>query len=146
MQPKTNRRKVVQQLIATGRYEDQQSLVQALHEKGFSVTQAAVSRDLKEIGACKKIDAKGSHYVLDHMEVEKEILRRGVKRIQHNGVMIVVHTVSGLADFVGDMIDASGLDFMGSLAGENTVFVAPTDINKIEYLCKQLKVYLCLNH
>lgn len=143
MDNKVQRQKAIKSLIHTHRYVDQQSLVEALKiQYGISTTQAVLSRDLKEMGVIKQVGQKGRHYALPEKEVEKEVLRRAVREVLHNGSLIVVHTLPGLAGFVGDVIDASPLDILGSIAGENMLFIAPRDVSCAARLCEELKEYL----
>jgi transcriptional regulator of arginine metabolism len=74
-----------------------------------------------------------------------EILRYAVVSIRHNEALIVITTIGGTAAFVGDYLDTqTDLNILGTLAGENMVFVTPTSMKDIEdlsnKLCHRLKV------
>jgi len=70
------------------------------------------------------------------------MLRLSIKDIEYNETMIVIHAISGIADFIGDMIDAKNIDILGCISGENTIFVVPKSSKKIKEtylnLCKAL--------
>lgn len=111
-------------------------------EYGIESTQAMISRDLKVLACVKKIHHDKRIYALPSRDTQQEILRLAIKEIQHNGVMIAVHTEAGLAPFVGDLIDQKGLEIMGCLAGENVVFVSPKKIEEIKSVVEALKSLL----
>lgn len=112
---------------------DQSTLVSLLLERyGIETNQAVVSRDLRKLGVVKKEKDSQMVYELPVTDVRCEILKLAIIDIEHNEVMIVISTQPGLADFVGDCVDQhTDLDILGSLAGENVVFVAPRSLSRI---------------
>ena len=75
-------------------------------------------------------------YELNEMDIPKEILRLGVTDVVHNEAMIVIHTLPGMAAFVGDYLDKhQEAGILATLAGENVVFVVPASIKNIETIC-----------
>ncbi len=102
---------------------------------GIQASQAAVFRDLRALGIGKRISSTQAAYELSGDDASKEILRLAIANIQHNESLIVIHTLPGLAAFVADYLDlCSNTGIMGTLAGENTVFVTPElshAINKV---------------
>lgn len=144
MDTKSVRQKILRNCIEENRCEDQQALVQLLHSKGVITTQAVVSRDLKEMGVIKKSDELGRYYAIPIKDLEKEILERAVLNVSHNKAIIIVHTIGGMAAFVGDMLDSSELPLLGCISGENVVFVAPADVDEIENVCLALEDFLCI--
>lgn len=115
---------------------DQMQLVKLLklHFK-IDTNQAVISRDLRRLGVVKR-DVNGLMvYEMPANDINTQILKLAVIHIEHNGFMIVIKTHPGLADFVGDWLDQhTDLDIMGSLAGENVVFVSPRSIQQIEQI------------
>ncbi|MCI5053118.1 MAG: hypothetical protein MRY21_08310 [Simkaniaceae bacterium] len=137
-----NRLKAIEDLIVRFEIGDQNTLVDALKEHyAIETNQAAVSRDLHKLGITK-IKSEGKLIYQKTGDPQIEILKLGVERIVHNEAMIVVHTLAGLADFVGDYIDEQDLPILGTIAGENTIFVTPSSTNEIkqifETLCEAL--------
>ena len=116
---------------------DQKQLVDLLaaHYE-IETNQAVVSRDLRKLGITKKVMNDVLSYEVPQVDVKAEILRLALIDISHNESMIVIKTQGGLADFVGDCVDAhTDLEVLGCLSGENVVFVAPKSTKNI------LKVY-----
>ncbi len=141
MDAKTKRQKMIQALIQEERCQDQQALVSLLAKMGIVTTQAVVSRDLKELGVAKKTDTKGRYYALPAKDLEKQILQKAVLEVNHNKMMIAIHTQAGMAPYVGDRLDESGISILGCIAGENIVFVAPADISQIDHVCQLLEEF-----
>ena len=84
-------------------------------------------------------------YEMPTVDTVTEILHYAVQSCQYNEAMIVIKTVSGTADLVGDFIDAQNdLGVLGTIAGENTVFVLPITIKNIDqvfkHICQRLKI------
>lgn len=126
-------------IIEDHEVSNQEQLIQLLKEEfAIETTQTVISRDLKALGCVKKTQGDKRIYALPEKDVKKEILRMAVKDVQHNESMIVISTGAGLAPFVGDTIDELDLDILGSLAGENAVFVAPKSVKNIKALYQQI--------
>lgn len=128
-------------LIENEEFSDQKSLIEALFERyGIETNQAAISRDLHKLGVVKKKIGDNLIYKIGEIDPKVEILKLGVEKIVANEAIIVVHTISGLADFVGDYIDehAHEIEIIGTIAGENVVFVTPGSIHQIKTILTQL--------
>lgn len=128
-----SRLEAIEELIARYSIGDQHALVDALKEHyNIETNQAAVSRDLHKLGVIKtKIEGK-LVYQKSH-DPQVEILKLGIEKVIHNEMMVVVHTLAGLADFVGDYLDQQEeLSLIGTLAGENVVFLIPSSIKDIQ--------------
>ena len=131
---KNERRKAIVSLIKAQEIQNQQELLELLHvNHGIETTQSILSRDLQELGVSKRKIRKGYIYELNAIDAQKEILRLGVLGIEHNETLIVITVFPGLAAFVGDYIDQfqTEVGILGTIAGENTLFVAPLSIKKI---------------
>ena len=130
----------IKELIKRQKVSDQMELIHLLKETyGITTNQATVSRDLRKLQVVKKEHKGVRYFELPNVDVRQEILKLAIIDILHNESMIVIKTQAGLAAFVADCVD--GLHdgaVLGSLAGENTVFVAPTSTKAI------LKTYLAL--
>lgn len=134
------RQKAIQDLITQEPVTDQKKLVSLLSKKfGIATNQAVVSRDLRRLCVVKK-QVKGEMiYELPATDTTTEILKLAIIDIQYNEVMIVIKTHPALAAFVGDYIDQyTDLDILGSLAGENVVFVTPRSIKNIKNIYQAL--------
>lgn len=118
---------VLRSLLAEGKLSTQDELRQKLEKLQFHVTQSTISRDLRRIGAVRAVDGEGNTvYRLPGVVPPVASEEGGVIRdIQSNGHMVVIHTEPGLSSMVARHIDMRrNSDFLGTLAGEDTVFVA----------------------
>ena len=126
--------------IAIGRQDD---LVHQLKHRGFRVTQATLSRDMKELGVVRTVDGGGARYSMQSAS-EAQILRPivGVEvvAIDANEYLIAIRTLPGCANTVAEFIDVlQHPDIMGTVAGDNTILVIPTSIRKTKNLMVFLK-------
>ena len=139
------RQKAIKELIAEKSISDQKQIIELLKEKyGIETNQAVVSRDLRKLGVVKKTIHEVLVYEVAEMNVQAEIFRLALVDIDHNESMIVIKTVPGLADFVGDQLDqCKDLDILGCLAGENVVFIVPKTVATIratfKAICKRFQ-------
>ena len=142
-----DRLSVLRQLIRQGEASTQEELCTALKHKKFDVTQSTVSRDLRRIGAIKANNLDGEViYRLpeDHLP---QVMRAShdvsslVVEIEANENMIVIHTAPGSASLVAAAIDGHrrGLGILGTLSGDDTVFVAPVSIKKITGIVQKIR-------
>ncbi|MGE0010196.1 MAG: arginine repressor [Candidatus Babeliales bacterium] len=145
----TERQKAIKELIQTYEITDQHKLIELLRLKyGIDTNQTIVSRELHKLGVTKTPIENKLIYELPEEKTDpaKEILRLAITKVVHNETLIVVHTLAGLADFVGDYLDAHGttINILGTLAGENVVFVTPNSIKEIakvyDQVCKLLLI------
>ena len=152
MAKKLSRKSAIKALITSQPVENQGTLVELLKDKyGIMTNQSIVSRDLRELNVSKQRYKDTMIYELKEVDVSKEILRNSIISIEHNEVMVLVTVLPGVAAFVGDYIDANrdGAKILGTIAGENMIFVMPVSVNKIndsyESLCALLH-YKPLKH
>ena len=132
--------KAILELIKTERITDQEMLAERLRQVyGIQTNQVAISRDLRKLGVIKKVIQGVSMYALSEEDVKSQLISLAFVSIAHNGMMIVVKTHPGLADFIGDCLDQEeDLEILGCLAGENVVFVVPKHSKEIENVCKKI--------
>ena len=117
---KTNRQQVILTLLDNETISTQEKLRQNLNSRGFQVTQATLSRDLKELGVVKRSTESGLYkYAVDDFSSDIP-----VTSCEATGNLIVVKTETGLAAAVAYKIDAMGLEtVLGTVAGEDTLLV-----------------------
>jgi len=139
-QSSTARQEAIKELVNKKAISDQKQLVELLMEDyGIETNQTVVSRDLRKLGVVKKMVNAVLVYEMPNIDIKTEILRLALVDISHNESMIVIKTHPGLAAFVGDCVDQHpDLELLGSLAGENVVFVAPKSIKNIHNTFKAL--------
>lgn len=132
----------LRQILADGEISTQEEIAEQLNRQNFQVTQSTVSRDLRRIGAIKTFDSSGRVvYRLPDDVLIPSVPSSGLKglilKIEHNGYMIVVHTAPGSASLVARHLDQVKPDgILGTMAGDDTIFVAPANIKKIEQSIK----------
>ena len=121
-------------------------LISALKSEGFNVTQATVSRDIKELGLIKVPDAGGSSvYSVPQPSADVNMARidmvcDSVKNISSALHTIVINTYPSMASAVAAAIDAAMKnDILGSIAGDDTVLVITESIEKAEELETKIK-------
>lgn len=122
---KKARQAALLELIRSNHVSSQAALAAALAERGYSVTQASVSRDLDELGIIKT----GGRYVKARPPLEADL---GTITFASAGPNLIVgRCSSGLASAITVRIDAAGIDgIVGTIAGDDTIFVAVADAEK----------------
>lgn len=137
---KYTRHSKILEIIENKEIETQEELSDELKKVGLNVTQATVSRDIKELRLIKVL-AKSGKYKYATMQNQDNILsdrfvkifRNSVVSIDFAGNMIVIKTLVGSAQAAAAAIDAVDLDeVVGSLAGDDTIFIVIRDANKME--------------
>ncbi|HEU5141507.1 MAG TPA: transcriptional regulator ArgR [Bacillales bacterium] len=119
------------ELIAHNEIETQDELVESLRKDGYNVTQATVSRDIKELSLVK-VPMQNGRYKYSPPSGQrsnplarlKRVLRDGFIRIDEAGQLIVVKTLPGNAHAIGDLVD--DLDWeglVGTLCGDDTILL-----------------------
>jgi len=129
---KSNRHGKIIELISQQSIETQDELVRRLKELGFKVTQATVSRDIKDLKLTKMPTSDGrQQYVIlkpggeDLTEKYKDILRAGYVSMDQSENIMVVKTVPGMAMAVAATIDSmEWREIVGCIAGNDTIFCA----------------------
>ena len=138
--------KAFREILKTESYGSQGEIVVALKGLGFeNISQSKVSRMLSKFGAVRTRDARGDMvYCLPPelgMPTAKSPLKQLVLDIVHNNVMVVIRTSPGAAQLIARLLDSlSHTDgVLGTIAGDDTIFIAPADINKIEDLRQRVQ-------
>lgn len=144
---KTNRQQAIIQIITSTDIETQEMLLQKLLEKGYSVTQATVSRDIKKMGLVKEANVSGKYrYVCHKTELPQQsakyvnILKETMTDIVSANNLVIIKTYPGMANAAAaafDMIFKS--DVLGSIAGDDTVFVATSTAEVATSITNQVK-------
>ncbi len=128
---KTLRQTKILELIRNNSIETQSDLLEMLRKEGYNVTQATVSRDIKEMRLIKVLDSSGSYkYAYDTISNNEEmsnayLFSTAVTSIEYAHTLVVIKTGVGMAQAVCaalDTIHRPGV--MGSIAGDDTIFVA----------------------
>ncbi len=129
MTPAERRRDAVARIIRSRPIGTQEELLAAVEEAGFRATQATLSRDLARLGARRVSRPQGGTvYELDGAAERNGLgaLRGLVQGITANGSLVVVRTHPGSAPAIARAIDLGEVpEVLGTIAGDDTIFVAP---------------------
>lgn len=129
---KETRQKKIKEIIESKDIETQDDLLSELEKNGFHITQATISRDIREMKITKISDGKGKQkYTMlknNNTEIEKKyhkVLSAGILSIDYADNLVVIRTVSGMAMAVAAALDNMELaGLMGCIAGDDTIFAA----------------------
>ncbi|MCI9009377.1 MAG: arginine repressor [Lachnospiraceae bacterium] len=143
---KRDRHEKIIELIEKYDIETQEELADRLVREGFQVTQATVSRDIRELKLSKVAGREGRQkYVLlnrqQHQMAEKYvgILREAFVSMDRAQNILVVKTVSGMAMAVGAALDNIGWkEIVGCIAGDDTVMCAIRTVEDTEAVMAEL--------
>ena len=146
MKVKNDRIETLKMLISSMELGSQEEVLQALQREGFTLTQATLSRDLKQLKVAKAASMNGKYvYVLPNETMYKRVstaasLREmmqvpGFLSIHFSGNMGVIKTRPGYASAIAFNIDRSNIpQILGTIAGDDTIFIvikedtAPEDV------------------
>ncbi len=128
---KNKRHEKIHELIKTNEIETQEDLLKMLKEEHFAVTQATVSRDIKELRLVKILLGNGKYKYSYGRENTKDIsskfedmFRDSVLSIEAAQNILVIKCLTGMAQAVCACMDANSIQgFVGTLAGEDTIMV-----------------------
>ena len=150
---RSQRHQMIMKLVSEKCIDTQESLQAELAKKGFSVTQATVSRDIKELSLIKTIAPDGS-YRYSIPALKKSGMQEGgsavfsfisesVSSVDYAGNTVVVKCLSGMAQAVCAKLDDTGLDnVVGTLAGDDTIFILMRTESDAQRLLKELNTIL----
>lgn len=147
MLSKEQRQKRIQEIIARDAISTQGELVERLRAEGIQVTQATVSRDINELRLVRLPVGKGRHryalaQVTGHSDVEEELGRlfqNFVRDVDRGENVLVIRTADGHATGVALLLDRLRRDdIVGTIAGEDTIFVVARTTAEGEALMEEL--------
>lgn len=129
-------------LVSSRSIATQEELVHLLKTEGWDVTQSSVSRDVKALGLVKQggFYKKPTRAAGRHEDPDETRVREGVLLVKPAGEnLVVVHTASGEASRVGVAMDRlAWAEVVGTVAGDDTIFVAVHDAEAQRSLMKRL--------
>jgi transcriptional regulator of arginine metabolism len=126
---KIQRHAAILRVVRERRIESQDELREALSAEGFVVTQATLSRDIRELGLAKLSDPQGgAYYAHPHRAALRpdlaQVLPTLLVSVEGVGPLLVLKTASGSAGAVTEALDQAGWsEVMGTIAGDDTVLV-----------------------
>ena len=148
MNVKKNRQALILQIIRENKVTTQEELTDKLASYGVSVTQATISRDLRELGLSKASGKRGnvsytagSESIADNDETARfrRIFRDAFVSAAPAASLLIVKTVSGMAMAVGAALDSMGFEeLVGCICGDDTIFLATQSHEQVESLKEKL--------
>ena len=145
---KSQRQAKIMEIISTTNIETQDQLLAALLDAGFTSTQATISRDIKELRIVKELTSFGTYrYTTAAREMPHSfsnrlntIFRECVTSFDYAQNIIVIHTLPGLANAAASALDAMNMSVvLGTIAGDDTVFIVMRDNNSAAAFCGEIK-------
>lgn len=144
---KTKRQNKILDIIEHSSVETQEELIAKLKESGFEVTQATISRDIRELKLVKSMTENGSYkYILPSMDVQESrfiysnALANSVRSVDHAQNIIVVKTYPGIAQAVGAAIDVlQEKAILGSVAGDDTIIIITRSSEDAGLIAKKIR-------
>jgi len=151
MKLKNSRLQALRMLISSKELCCQDDVLKALAKEGYSVTQATLSRDMKQLKVAKATNMSGKYfYVLPNETMYKRVsspkraaemlLTSGFMSVNFSGNMGVIKTRPGYASSLAYNIDNSGIQaILGTIAGDDTIFIVIKEGSLYEEVIEELR-------
>lgn len=150
---KQTRQSKILELIRQNEIETQEELGRRLTEAGFQVTQATISRDIRELCLTKVTGVNGrpKYAAMDqggqappqYSSRYARVLQDGIVSIEQADNLVVIKTVSGMAMAVAAAVDALGIEeIVGSIAGDDTIMCAVRTAEQVPGVIEGLKSFI----
>lgn len=144
---KTGRHQKILEIIEKENIETQDQLIDRLRECGFDTTQATISRDIKQLQIVKRTVGNGTYKYAVQKSLDgqtnvkyKNIIRETIYFVHSAENITVIKTYTGMANAAAAAIDAIAGDLVvGSIAGDDTIFVVTDNIERSHAFAKIIK-------
>lgn len=144
---KTVRQVAILDIIEKNEIETQEELADALRLRGIQVTQATVSRDIKELRLLKVLTPMGTYKYATADKAENSLTDRFIRMLAESllsvadsGNMIVVKTLSGSAAVAGEALDSFHWpEVLGTIAGDNTIFMVVRSAEEVHVVVDRIQ-------
>lgn len=138
MSNKKKRLEILQELVTNNTLNNQEDLLNLLHKKGFMVTQATLSRDIKQLKIVKSPDENGNYIYTIPYNVSSEntfraneaneLIARGYISLEFSDKLAVLKTRPGYAMGIASDIDNKASSaILGTIAGDDTILLIPRE-------------------
>ena len=132
---KAARQNKILEIISKNEIDTQEELISYLKAEGMNVTQATISRDMKELKLTKTLTARGTYrYVVNQARHNSNNVKfnnaviESITYIDYSGINVVIKTLPGLAQAVASSVDAINLpSVLGCVAGDDTIIIVTRD-------------------
>lgn len=148
---KNNRQTMILDIIAKENVETQEQLLEHLRQRGITSTQATISRDIKQLHLVKEPTGQGRYRYavsvqktkLNFADKLRTIFRESVVSVEAAQNIVVLKTIEGMAQGAAFALDNMGdTDIVGTLAGDDTIFLVFHDTIQALDFCEQVKQML----
>lgn len=149
---KKNRQMKILEIISKYEVETQDDLIDLLKKEEYYVTQATISRDIRELDLIKITTpggkykyTVGTHSSRDYGKQNHfgNAIVNAIRSVDYGGTLIVIRTTPGMSDAVAIEIDnISVREILGCIAGDDTVFVAMRDAVSAEKVAAKIKDFI----
>lgn len=144
---KYSRHAKILEIIDHAEIETQEELAELLKHSGINVTQATVSRDIKELRLIKVLAKNGRYKYASMKQQESAISDRLVKMfkdsilsIDYSGNILVLKTLTGSANAACAALDAFEIkEILGTIAGDDTIFILTRENENMQELAEKFK-------
>ncbi|WP_076417124.1 MULTISPECIES: transcriptional regulator ArgR [Colwelliaceae] len=140
------------ELLKQEQFASQGDIVDALKAQGFdNISQSKISRMLSKFGAVRTRNARQEMVYCLPAELgvptAKSPLKQLVLDIEHNDVMIIIRTSPGAAQLIARLLDSLSKSdgVLGTIAGDDTIFIAPTKVTAIQKTITKLEALFSKN-
>ena len=148
---KNNRQSMILDIIAKEHIETQEQLLELLRQRGVASTQATISRDIKQLHLVKEPTGQGRYRYavsvqktkLNFADKLRTIFLESVVSVEAAQNIVVLKTIEGMAQGAAFALDNMGdTDIVGTLAGDDTIFLVFHDTIQALDFCEQVKQML----
>ena len=147
---KARRQALIREIVDTQSIQTQEELAQALREHGMVVTQATVSRDIKEMHLLKVLAEDGSYRYATMDKEEQGTSDRLIRMLADSVVsmasannLIVIRTLPGSAHVAGEAVDSlRWSEVLGTIAGDNTILVIARSNEDVEPVLRRFRALI----
>lgn len=144
---KESRHNIIKDIIRNNDIETQDELTERLKERGINVTQATVSRDIKELNLIKTLSLSGKYKYTQVTENNNSttnalsyIFSNTALSVERVDKFLVVKTIIASASVAAEAIDSFKLEgIVGTIAGDNTIFILVRTDERAEYLKNEIE-------
>lgn len=144
---KAKRQALIREIVESQSIQTQEELAEALRQHGMVVTQATVSRDIKELHLLKVLAEDGGYRYATMEKGEQgtndrliHMLADSVLDMQSANNLIVIHTLAGSAHVAGEAVDSlKWPEVLGTIAGDNTILVVVRSNDEVEAVMRRFR-------